>query len=176
MCGIAGFIDFSNILKATDLKSMSSQLRHRGPDDSGYNYFSKDTANIGIAHRRLSIIDLSNLGHQPMSTEDENYWISLNGEIYNYKEIRSELIKDGYKFKSNSDTEVALKAYVKWGPDCVKHFIGMFSFCILDNKLDKFFLFRDRAGVKPLYYYNRNNIFLFASELKSFHQMCSNYK
>ena len=171
MCGITGFVDFKNILTADDLKSMSLQLKHRGPDDSGYNHFISNDISIGIAHRRLSIIDLSNLGHQPMSAQNNNYWISLNGEIYNYKEIRDILIKDGYDFKSNSDTEVVLKSYIKWGPECVKYFIGMFSFCILDNKLKKIFLFRDRAGIKPLYYYDNHHTFLFASEIKSFHMI-----
>ena len=112
MCGIAGFIDFNKKSDLSILKNMTDVLYHRGPDDSGYSFYNIDKCNIGLGHRRLSILDLSSHGHQPMKFE--HLEIVYNGEIYNFKEIRNELEKYGYKFDSNSDTEVILKAYHKW--------------------------------------------------------------
>ncbi len=168
MCGIAGFCDFTKKSNKQILVKMTDVLRHRGPDDSGYDFYENGSAAIGLGHRRLSILDLSVRGHQPMSFE--HLEIILNGEIYNFLEIAKELELYGYKFKSQSDTEVVLKAYHKWGIKAIDKFIGMFAIVIYDKQTQKLVLVRDRAGVKPLYYYYKNGVFLFASELKSFHE------
>lgn len=170
MCGIAGFIDFSGVTGLEVLVKMTDILTHRGPDKGGYELFQCDEYTIGFGHRRLSIIDLSNAGDQPMQSSSGKYWITLNGEIYNYREIREELLRKGYHFNSNSDTEVALHSFEEWGADAVHKFIGMFAFAIYDKVKNKIFLFRDRAGVKPLHFYQKDRIFLFSSEIKSFHQ------
>ena len=168
MCGIAGFCDFNKKSDKQTLVKMTDVLHHRGPDDSGYCFYNNEFAGIGLGHRRLSILDLSSHGHQPMAFE--NYEVVYNGEVYNFKEIRVELEEYGYSFESDSDTEVILKAYHKWGIQAVDRFTGMFAIAIYDNKKDKLILIRDRAGVKPLYYYSHDGLLLFASELKSFHQ------
>lgn len=144
---------------------MRDTLAHRGPDDSGL-YIDQEH-NVGLAHTRLSILDLSSLGHQPMSNDNGSVWMTYNGEVYNFKEIREELEKKGYAFSSNTDTEVLVKAYEEWGIDCVHKFIGMFAFAIWDRNEQKLYLVRDRVGVKPLYYFFRDGILLFASELKA---------
>ena len=169
MCGIAGFIDFNKKSSYKDLKNMTDVLYHRGPDDSGYSFYSLSGCNIGLGHRRLSILDLSSHGHQPMKFD--NLEVIYNGEVYNFKEIRVELEKYGYSFESNSDTEVILKAYHKWGIKSVHKFNGMFAIAIYDKQKKDLILIRDRAGVKPLYYYYDNGLFMFASELKSFHEV-----
>lgn len=160
MCGIAGFIDHRK--DAQVLEKMACALARRGPDDSGL--FLEDGA--ALAHRRLSIIDLSQAGHQPMMFED--LVIIFNGEIYNYKEVQNELIKEGYHFTSSSDTEVVIKAFHCWGPESVTRFIGMFAFAVYNRTTKELCLLRDRAGVKPLYYYFKDGRIAFASELKSF--------
>jgi len=149
---------------------MTDTLHHRGPDDSGYSlyYHKEDNFQIGLGHRRLSILDLSRHGHQPMKFEEIE--IVYNGEVYNFKEIREELINLGYNFHSDSDTEVILKSYHKWGIKALHKFNGMFALTIFDKQKDKIFLIRDRAGIKPLYWYSRDNLILFGSELKSFHK------
>lgn len=144
---------------------MTDTLSSRGPDDSGL-YFNNEDA-IGLGHRRLSIIDLSTRGKQPMITADGSVMVTFNGEIYNYQEIRKELIGKGHKFASNTDTEVILYAYKEWGVECTSRFRGMFAFALWDAKRKKLFLFRDRLGVKPLYYYYDGRLLLFASELKA---------
>jgi asparagine synthase (glutamine-hydrolysing) len=166
MCGIAGFFDRTGHSSRSDIVSMTDQLEHRGPDGAGY-YFIKvqDSATLGLGHRRLSIIDLSSLGDQPM--EFSGYFIVFNGEIYNFLEIKRELIAFGYSFSSTSDTEVVLKAFHKWNTGCVEKFIGMFSFAIYDSNQKKILICRDRVGVKPLYFNVRNNSIFFASEIKS---------
>lgn len=169
MCGIAGFIDFNQNTNEQTLIKMTDVLTHRGPDDSGYKVWNTEKATIGFGHRRLSIIDLSPLGHQPMYSTDGRWAIVFNGEIYNYKEIQAELRTLGYQFKSNSDTEVIIYAVDCWGLAAVHRFIGMFSFALYDTKNNKIHLVRDRAGVKPLYYYWQDNLFMFGSELKAFH-------
>jgi len=168
MCGIAGYIDFKNNSSKEVLIGMTDTLTYRGPDDAGYQVWNAGNATIGFGHRRLSIIDLSPLGHQPMSVNDDLH-IIFNGEIYNYQEIRNELLQKGYAFKSHSDTEVVLNAYREWGMKMLSRFIGMFSLAIYDTANNKVILVRDRAGVKPLYCYWQNDLFLFASELKAFH-------
>ncbi|MCX6723491.1 MAG: asparagine synthase (glutamine-hydrolyzing), partial [Candidatus Staskawiczbacteria bacterium] len=168
MCGIIGIRDFRNKISPQILSKMTDILSYRGPDDSGIYIDEKN--NVGFGHRRLSILDLSSAGHQPMSDDNENIWVTFNGEIYNFKEIRKELENKGHRFKSNSDTEVIVKSYEEWGIEAVKKYRGMFAFAIWDKTKEKLFLVRDRAGVKPLYYYHKDNLFLFSSELKSFHQ------
>jgi len=168
MCGIAGFVDFNKKMDMSTLKSMTDVLHHRGPDDSGYSFYDTDEAAIGLGHRRLSIMDLSSHGHQPMAYK--NLELVYNGEVYNFKEIREELKRENYKFESDSDTEVILKAYHRWGIKAVDKFNGMFVITFYDKETKKITLIRDRAGVKPLFYYKKDNVFLFASELKSFHE------
>lgn len=163
MCGICGIIDRkSKVVDQAALMKMNDTLSHRGPDDQGL-FIDK---NVGLGHRRLSILDLSSAGHQPMFYDGGNLAIVFNGEIYNYLEIRHELQKSGFKFKSQTDTEVILAAYQKWGTDCLKYFNGMWAFAIYDKKKDLIFASRDRLGVKPFYYLFDKEKFLFASEIK----------
>ena len=169
MCGITGFCDFNNRSSEMILQKMTDSMVSRGPDDSGFKIWNNQNFQIGFGHRRLSILDLSANGHQPMYDVAGNYAIVLNGEIYNFKEIKLELEGYGISFNSNSDTEVVLYSFIKWGSECVKHFIGMFSFAIYDIKEEEIYLFRDRAGVKPLYYSFKNDCLLFGSELKALH-------
>ena len=166
MCGIVGFID-KNKSKDT-IKDMLDIQSYRGPDDNGI-YFDKNTG-IHFGHNRLSIQDLSSHGHQPFISDCSQYVIAFNGEVYNFKIIRRELENFGYKFISSSDTEVILYSYKEWGIKCLDKFIGMFAFSILDKVQNKLFLVRDRAGVKPLYYYVDEKEFMFSSEIKSFHK------
>ena len=168
MCGIAGFIDFNKTSSQELLDKITNTLIHRGPDAFGTNFFNNPKAHVGLGHRRLSIIDLSQLGIQPM--QYQHLWISFNGEIYNYAEIKKELELLNHSFKSNSDTEVILHAFAQWGINCVHKFIGMFAFVIYDTVKEEIYCMRDRAGVKPFFYYWHNDLFLFASELKAFHQ------
>ncbi len=168
MCGICGFIDFNFKSDFTVLVSMVSSLHHRGPDDKGCDIYSTSCASIGLGHSRLSILDLSSAGHQPMNYKDLS--IVLNGEIYNFKELRSDLRKLGHFFISESDTEVVLHAFSEWGTSCISKFIGMFVFVIFNKETQEVTFVRDRAGVKPLFYYWHNGLFLFASELKAFQQ------
>jgi asparagine synthase (glutamine-hydrolysing) len=167
MCGIAGFVDFNKKTSMGTLKKMTDAMLHRGPDDAGYEIFEQGNASIGFGQRRLSILDLSPLGHQPMSFEHIS--VDFNGEVYNFKEIKVELEAIGYIFKSWSDTEVIVKAYHCWGLEMLSKFIGMFAIAILDQKQKKVHIIRDRAGVKPLYYYWEDDLFLFGSELKAFY-------
>ncbi len=168
MCGICGFIDYKAQSDVAILTNMVSTLHHRGPDDKGCDIYSTNCASIGLGHSRLSILDLSSAGHQPMNYRDLS--IVLNGEIYNFKELRSELRNLGHVFNSESDTEVVLHAFSEWGTSCISKFIGMFVFVMLNIKTQEVTFVRDRAGVKPLFYYWHNGLFLFASELKAFHQ------
>lgn len=195
MCGIAGIFNLKSSLAPGLVSAMSKTLRHRGPDDKGY--LSWDTrissqrprfisnineeagegtvpkaeeANLFFGHRRLSIIDLSSAGRQPMKlgdSPDDSLWIVYNGEVYNYKEIREELRGQGHTFRTATDTEVVLTAYKHWGVDCVKHFNGDWAFCVLNAAEKTLFLSRDRYGIKPLYYFNKNKTFAFASEIKA---------
>lgn len=165
MCGIVGLVDFNCKSDISVLKKMTNVLFHRGPDKCGY-FFGQ--SQVGLGHRRLSILDLSDHGNQPISFGD--LIMVYNGEVYNYIEVRNELEKLGYEFESSSDTEVVLKAYHKWGIDAVHRFNGMFAFAIFDSQKQNLILVRDRAGVKPLYWYQNDGLFLFSSELKSFHE------
>jgi len=168
MCGIVGFTSFDK--KENILNQMLEVQAYRGPNDRGVWIENINDFYIHLGHNRLSIQDLSSHGHQPFISDCGNYIIVYNGEVYNFKSIREELKKLGYRFISESDTEVILYSYKEWGIDCLKKFIGMFAFAILDKNQKKLLLTRDRAGVKPLYYYKINDIFLFSSELKSFHK------
>jgi asparagine synthase (glutamine-hydrolysing) len=168
MCGITGFIDFKKETSLEVLESMTDTLKHRGPDGSGYEVFNQPNSQIGLGHRRLSIIDLTEHSKQPMKV-DEN-WITFNGEIYNYKEIRNDLERLGVSFSTQGDTEVILKSYAQWGEKCLDKFIGMFAFALFDTEKNELFCARDRAGVKPYFFYKTNDLFLFASELKAFHE------
>jgi len=169
MCRIAGFWDFSfrdSYSLEETIIAMRDTLSHGGPDDAGL--YLDEALPLAFGHRRLAILDLSPLGHQPM--EFENLVITYNGEVYNFREIRKELESFGYKFLSNSDTEVILKAFHRWGYSAVHKFRGMFAFAIWDKEKRELILCRDRIGVKPLYYYYKNGLFMFASELKAFHR------
>ena len=162
MCGIAGFINNSQN-KKTIIKAMTDKIIHRGPDAEGF-YVDND---IALGHRRLSIIDLSK-GDQPIYNEDKSVVVIFNGEIYNYLEIKAELEKKGHKFKTKCDTEVLVHGYEEWKENMPKKLRGMFAFAIYDIKNKTLFLARDNFGIKPLYYYENNNTFMFASEIKSF--------
>lgn len=163
MCGILGSITKRGI----DIKSMAKILSHRGPDDEGFYFKKYDNYIVNLAHRRLSIIDLSLSAHQPMSNEDKTIWITYNGEIYNFYELKKELEQKSHIFQSKSDTEVIIHAYEEWGIDCLNKFNGMFAFAIWDEKKKQLFIARDRFGIKPLYYAYVNNNFIFASEIKA---------
>ncbi len=164
MCGIAGFADFSGLpASKTKLEAMISAIRHRGPDDSG---LYTDNG-CGLGHRRLSIIDLSPAGHQPMLTEDGRYAMIYNGEIYNFQEIRARLEREGVSFWGHSDSEVALKSFARWGHSAIAMWHGMFACAIWDAKEKRLHLMRDRFGIKPLYYHVAGKRLLFGSELKA---------
>ncbi len=165
MCGIAGYIDFHKLTPNETIEQMIKTLNHRGPDDKGAEQYNNDYATIGLAQSRLSIIDLSSAGHQPMHYK--NLSIVFNGEIYNFMFLRTELEKLGHRFISNSDTEVILHSYQHWGTEFVHRLIGMFVIVIYDKEEDKLLIYRDRAGIKPVFYYWNNDLFLFASELKA---------
>ncbi|MCX9084236.1 MAG: asparagine synthase (glutamine-hydrolyzing) [Candidatus Methanoperedens sp.] len=159
MCGICGF----NWDDKSLIRDMANIMDHRGPDQKG-DFVDEG---VSIGHSRLSIIDLSEKGKQPMKNEDGSLQIVFNGEIYNFKELRDVLEKQGHSFFSNTDTEVIIHAYEQWGVDCVKRLRGMFAFAIWDSKNKQFFLARDRVGIKPLYYYFDSGKFMFASEIKA---------
>ena len=162
MCGIAGFVSNRDD-KNKILKKMTDRIAHRGPDNEGF-YIDEDVA---LGHRRLAIIDL-NTGNQPMYSDDNRYVIIFNGEIYNYQSLKEELIKEGFEFKSTSDTEVLLKGYIKWGKEVLPKLRGMFAFVIWDKEEKEFFMARDGFGVKQVYYYLNNDCLMFASEIKAF--------
>lgn len=195
MCGICGWIETKETIDYLILMKMNNIARHRGPDDEGYITITnkmvclagEDTcggnrewekirksqieSHLALGHRRLSIIDLTPAGHQPMMNHSEKICVTFNGEIYNYIEIKEELKKLGYTFRTDSDTEVLLCAYEEWGEDCVNHFNGMWAFAIWDADKNKLFCSRDRLGAKPFYYYKDDDRFLFSSEIK---QLCQN--
>jgi asparagine synthase (glutamine-hydrolysing) len=168
MCGIAGFIDFTKKSNKEHVDAMIETLYHRGPDGGDSMVIENENYTAGLGHRRLAIIDVSSAANQPM--QFENLWITFNGEIYNFQEIKNELIQLGHTFKTSSDTEVMLHSFSKWGVNCVNKFIGMFAFVILNTQTHELTCIRDRAGVKPFFYYWKDNLFLYASELKAFHK------
>ena len=162
MCGISGIVKKSGAPVApAEIEAITDPIVHRGPDGHGYHF----GRGFAFGHRRLSIIDLSDLGRQPMAYRGR-YWITYNGEIYNYVELRAELVRLGHQFRSGTDTEVILAAYDEWGPDCVRRFNGMWAFALYDERRHAIFLARDRFGVKPLYYADSANAFVFGSEIK----------
>lgn len=164
MCGIAGIFNYPFSLKAPDeqnLKKMLSLIHHRGPDESGI-YLDK---NLSIGSVRLSIVDLAS-GQQPMCDSSGRYWIVYNGEIFNYPELKVELEKKGVKFRTNCDTEIVVQMYAHYGPDCLSKFNGQFSFCIWDKNKRELFLARDRVGIRPLFYWRKDESFAFCSEIK----------
>ncbi|PQJ79219.1 asparagine synthase (glutamine-hydrolyzing) [Polaribacter porphyrae] len=192
MCGIAGIISFQNQARNVDgIIQMTQSLKHRGPNDEGYilysdegiqHYFGDDSiekdskhintalgkgAKVSFGFRQLKIIDLSSKSHQPMADNSQKYWVIFNGELYNYKEIKTELKGLGHHFFSNSDTEVVINAYKEWGTNALQRFNGMFAFAIL-NTVDKtVFIARDRIGIKPLYFYQNERFFIFGSSVKA---------
>jgi len=171
MCRIAGIWDLTykgNYDIDGVMAGMRDCLIYGGPDDAGI--YTEKEKGLALGHRRLSILDLSRRGHQPMSNDDRSVWITYNGEAYNFGEVRDSLEAIGYRFKSTGDTEVVLKAYQEWGMQAIHRFRGMYSFALWDTRKEKLILCRDRVGVKPLYYYYRDGLFMFASELKAFHK------
>jgi len=168
MCGICGIYIFNNDLKTiqeADLITIRDSMKHRGPDDEGAVILKN--GKLGLGHRRLSIIDLSPMGKQPMTNEDGTIWIVFNGEIYNFRRLREKLIANGHEFKSNSDTEVIIHLYEEKGINCVFDLEGEFAFAIYDGIKNKLWLVRDRIGIKPLYYYLSEKKIVFASEIKA---------
>lgn len=165
MCGIAGYIDLAKNVDSTTLIGMRDTLTHRGPDAAGV--YISDDRNVGLAHRRLSFIDLSDSGIQPMVSANGRYIVSFNGEIYNFKQLREALERDGYVFQSQTDTEVLLHGYDAWKEQLPTYLKGMFAFAVYDDSEKTLFLARDRFGIKPLYYGNTSTCFAFASELKA---------
>lgn len=164
MCGILGHINLQGAVDKQKFQNMLDTLAHRGPDDEGQFY--NETNNIALGHRRLSFLDLSVLGRQPLSNESNDIHITFNGEIYNYLELKT-LLADSYHFKTNTDTEVLIAAYQKWGISFINKLQGMFAFALLDEKKEALYLVRDRFGIKPLYYYSKDHQLIFASELKA---------
>jgi asparagine synthase (glutamine-hydrolysing) len=162
MCGIAGIVNFgSGIISSSVIQRMTAIMAHRGPDAE--NFFTEKK--IALGHRRLSIIDLSEAANQPFIDNSGRYVMVFNGEMYNYKEVRSLL--PGYSFRTTGDSEVLLAAFIKWGPECISYFKGMFAFAIWDKIEQELIIMRDRLGVKPLYYFSNGENFLFASEIRS---------
>jgi asparagine synthase (glutamine-hydrolysing) len=167
MCGISGIYHLSNSpVSLETLKRFTDSMLHRGPDGAGYELFDKET--LGLGQRRLSILDLSEAGKQPMAYADGRYWITYNGEIFNFIEVREELQQLGHSFKSETDTEVILAAYAQWGNACLNKFNGMWAFAIWDEQEKTLFLARDRFGIKPLYYTFTDQFIAFASETIAF--------
>lgn len=173
MCGILGLIQKAPSIDHFHFNRARDTLSHRGPDTSGSRFFDNDR--VAFGHRRLSLLDLSPLGTQPMANEDQKIWVIFNGEIYNFIELRSELELAGHRFKSDSDTEVLIHGYEEWGDAVAGHLNGMFAFAILDLNLRHVLLARDRFGIKPLYYTIQTTGFAFASELKAL-LACPNLK
>jgi asparagine synthase (glutamine-hydrolysing) len=164
MCGIVGFVDFHCNSSVVLLEAMTESLRYRGPDHQDSYFLDQGNFVIGLGHARLAILDISASGNQPMHYQ---HWsIVLNGEVYNFREIKEDLVNLGHHFASESDTEVVLKAFASWGKECVHRFIGMFAFAIYDHNKRELYLCRDRVGVKPLYYFFDRDILIFGSELK----------
>lgn len=172
MCGIAGAVWTAGSLLVTEpvLRRMTQSLAHRGPDDDGHYFATVGKTTVALGHRRLSIIDLST-GKQPIANEDQMVWVVFNGEIYNYRELREELLAKGHQFRTDTDTEVLVHLYEEMGEDCVDRLRGMFAFAIWDAAGERLFLARDRIGQKPLFYHCSNGRLIFASELKALLQV-----
>lgn len=168
MCRIAGIINSKNSFEKVNqqVKAMCDSMQHGGPDDHGI--YTAEKTPLCLGNRRLAILDLSSTGHQPMLSHKEDLVITYNGEIYNYKQIRTELINLGYIFKTQTDTEVILYAYQHWGETAFEKLDGIFAFCIFDKREQCVYLVRDQNGIKPLYYHFANETLTFASEVKAF--------
>src|SRR5689334_3489797 len=162
MCGIAGIVSEPGADLEPRVRLMTEAMRHRGPDDWGV----WSDAVCALGHRRLAIIDLSAAGRNPLSNEAGNIWITFNGEIYNFQQLKHELEQAGHQFRSRTDTEVIVHAYEQWGADCLSRLRGMFAFAIWDAARRRLFIARDRVGKKPLFYAQAGDSFLFASELQ----------
>ena len=169
MCGIAGFITKQPLLDAQMLQNAGNAMKHRGPDHQGI--YLEDSNTFGLVHQRLSILDLDPRANQPMFSLDKRYIIVYNGEVYNYKELRLCLIKDGIQFRTNGDTEVILNLFLKKGEACLEELNGMFAFAIWDTKERRLFIARDRLGIKPLHYTLTDSYFAFTSDLKVFQEI-----
>jgi asparagine synthase (glutamine-hydrolysing) len=170
MCGIFGIVSHNARGPADVLERATRSLGHRGPDDSGTVIVrdqGREAVEIGLGNRRLAILDLSPLGHQPMNDPATGNWIAYNGEVYNFREVRAKLEREGLQFSSASDTEVILKAYAQWGENCLSEFRGMFAFAIWDAQRHRLFVARDPMGIKPLYYYKSDRHFIFSSEVRT---------
>ena len=167
MCGIAGVYHAEGARARAAVEAMNRAQAHRGPDDEGTETVPLAGGVLALGHRRLAIIDLSPAGHQPMRDSDTDNWITFNGEIYNFRELRKVLQDHGCAFRTKTDTEVILKAYAVWGTDCVKRFRGIFAFGVCDRRRKTLFIARDQLGVKPLYYYCDPDSFIFASEVRA---------
>jgi asparagine synthase (glutamine-hydrolysing) len=170
MCGIVGILARGAVVEPEVLERATRSLAHRGPDDEGtiiVREQAPERVEVGLGNRRLAILDLSPLGHQPMQDPETRNWIVHNGEVYNFREVRAKLEREGLEFRSQSDTEVVLKAYGRWGEKCVGEFRGMFAFAIWDAQRKRLFVARDPMGIKPLYYFQSDQHFLFASELRT---------
>lgn len=166
MCRIAGIINHQQIPDRETICSMRDSMQHGGPDDAGI--YLNDELHLAFGHRRLSLLDLSPLGHQPMMDINGEIVLIFNGEIYNFQIIKEQLLQKGYKFTSTSDTEVIIYAYLEWGKECFAKFNGMFALALLDKRVNKLLLARDHAGIKPLYYYLDQHSLYFASEIRAF--------
>ena len=170
MCGIVGILARGSEVPEQLLERATRSLAHRGPDDHGTAILREslpEPLEVGLGNRRLAILDLSPLGHQPMQDPAIGNWLVHNGEIYNFREVRAKLEVLGDHFNSQSDTEVILKAYARWGEDCVAEFRGMFAFALWDAKRHRLLIARDPMGIKPLYYWRSDRHFAFASELRT---------
>ena len=165
MCGICGYFWQSSVERSLPLDRMNDTMAHRGPDDRG-TWTSSD-GRVGLANRRLAIIDLSPAGHQPMTNEDGTVWIAYNGEVYNFEVLRRDLLSKGHQFRSRSDTETLVHLYEEYGDEMVQRLRGMFAFAIWDEKRRRMFIARDRVGIKPLYYTQSDGAFLFSSEIRA---------
>lgn len=175
MCGIVGVVSKDRCVTVEDLTAARDTMRDRGPDDAGI-WVSPDRS-VGLAHRRLAVIDLSPAAHQPLSNEDGSLWIVYNGEVYNYRQLRTRLMSLGRQFRSRSDTEVVLRAYEEWGSECLSELDGIFAFAIWDVQRRRLFAARDRLGVKPFYYWQPDRCsFAFASQLKALMRLMGSAK
>src|SRR5271169_302692 len=169
MCGIVGIIAYRGSVPLEGLKRANNALKHRGPDDGGIQLIrvpADPPYEVALANRRLAILDLSPGGHQPMLDPETGDWIAYNGEVYNFRALRAQLENEGIQFSSQSDTEVVLKAYGKWGTEFLHELRGMFALAIWDAARQRLFLARDRLGIKPLYYSRSGDNFLFSSEVR----------
>ena len=170
MCGIFGIIGLNTRVPAELLERATQSLAHRGPDDGGtviLHDSAQEAVEIGLGNRRLAILDLSPQGHQPMNDPATGNWIVYNGEVYNFREVRAKLEREGLNFSSHSDTEVILKAYGQWGEECLREFRGMFAFAIWDARRRRLFVARDPMGIKPLYFWHSDRYFMFSSEVRT---------